>query len=417
MKYKTVNKTLRFSIISFIFVAFIILLQKALVAQTPPNSPTCCAYCSTGKACGNGCISKGDTCSKPKGCACDGKRPEFEKDKGNDLEVRKVTSLKGYPEELGNLAQNPNSEYNSINFIPKEVEVLQDFEKIPMIVQNPTLFKCSIPVIPTKKPRSEQLSSLSFLEKLTVRKRKLEMFLYDDDIIDGDEVGVLVNGRNFGSITLTPKPGKKIEVDLGDEPGDKEIAFRFLKDGGVTAEDGTPLVSLAVKIEERDVVESDFDPKYIKLSMKPFQDSIMTVIYPRIRISINSYPESACHIAEALRIPPVPMEQPKTGKPANPLRQSYPRVLTRATKLTAISNGRKSTKNYGCSQFQNGFIEERDEYPQKTFVENAGSAHIKCIDKLDNAGSGGSIGSQMEKYGTRNTLIRPGDTVELVLVN
>jgi hypothetical protein len=31
----------------------------------------CCKVCSTGKACGNSCISRAKTCHKPPGCACD----------------------------------------------------------------------------------------------------------------------------------------------------------------------------------------------------------------------------------------------------------------------------------------------------------------------------------------------------------
>lgn len=32
----------------------------------------CCKICTTGKACGNSCISRKYTCRKPPGCACDG---------------------------------------------------------------------------------------------------------------------------------------------------------------------------------------------------------------------------------------------------------------------------------------------------------------------------------------------------------
>ena len=411
------NKFLRFSVISLIFITSIILLQKALVAQTPPTSPTCCAYCSTGKACGNGCISKGDTCSKPKGCACDGERPKpkiFEKDKGNDLEVRKITSALRHPDELGGVSQNFQNKLFSFN--TQKVVVLQDYGETSKIAQSPPLFKCSVLVEPSKVPRSEELSTVFLVKKLTVRKRKLKIFLYDDDAIDRDVVGLFVNGKNYGSITLTEKK-KSIDVDLGDEPGDKQIEFRYVSDGGVPAEDGTPLVTLAVKIDERDVVESDFNPQYVKVSMKLFESSTITVIYPRIRISISKYPQSACHIAEALRIPPVPMEQPKPGKPANPPRGSYPRVLTRATVKVKESNRANSTRNYQCLKSQNGKKEQRDEYPPAAVVENAGSAHIKCIDADDNGKSGNDFGGQLDRYGTKKVKILPGDTVEWVLVN
>ncbi|KFE35385.1 hypothetical protein [Thioclava atlantica] len=31
----------------------------------------CCKHCSSGKACGNSCISRSKTCRKGPGCACD----------------------------------------------------------------------------------------------------------------------------------------------------------------------------------------------------------------------------------------------------------------------------------------------------------------------------------------------------------
>ena len=32
----------------------------------------CCKVCSKGKACGNSCIARNNTCHKGKGCACNG---------------------------------------------------------------------------------------------------------------------------------------------------------------------------------------------------------------------------------------------------------------------------------------------------------------------------------------------------------
>jgi len=40
--------------------------------QSVPATPAaCCKVCTTGKACGNSCISRTKTCHKPPGCACD----------------------------------------------------------------------------------------------------------------------------------------------------------------------------------------------------------------------------------------------------------------------------------------------------------------------------------------------------------
>ena len=40
------------------------------VDESITDNESCCKWCSTGKACGDTCISKSNTCTKPKGCAC-----------------------------------------------------------------------------------------------------------------------------------------------------------------------------------------------------------------------------------------------------------------------------------------------------------------------------------------------------------
>ena len=40
------------------------------VDRSEDSESTCCKICVTGKACGNSCISKNYSCSKPPGCAC-----------------------------------------------------------------------------------------------------------------------------------------------------------------------------------------------------------------------------------------------------------------------------------------------------------------------------------------------------------
>jgi hypothetical protein len=42
------------------------------VPQPPPPARSCCKICTTGKACGNSCISRSYICHQPPGCACDG---------------------------------------------------------------------------------------------------------------------------------------------------------------------------------------------------------------------------------------------------------------------------------------------------------------------------------------------------------
>lgn len=45
---------------------------KSEVEHKEEYGQVCCKVCTTGKACGNSCISKTYTCHKPPGCACDG---------------------------------------------------------------------------------------------------------------------------------------------------------------------------------------------------------------------------------------------------------------------------------------------------------------------------------------------------------
>ncbi len=155
-----------------------------------------------------------------------------------------------------------------MSFNTQQVDILQDFGSSMKIAQNSSPFKCSVPVVPSPIPPSEQFSTVfTPVKLLTDRKRKLRIFLYDDDALDGDVVGLFVNGKNYGKITLSKKK-KGIDIDLGDQPGDKQIEFRYVRDGGMPAKDGTPLVTLAVKIDERDVVESDLNPQYVKVNYR-----------------------------------------------------------------------------------------------------------------------------------------------------
>lgn len=46
---------------------------RPTVRPTPrPTSRSCCRVCRTGKACGDSCISRSNTCRQPPGCACNG---------------------------------------------------------------------------------------------------------------------------------------------------------------------------------------------------------------------------------------------------------------------------------------------------------------------------------------------------------
>ena len=42
------------------------------LSVSPLQAAQCCKICRKGKACGNSCIKRSYTCTKPPGCACDG---------------------------------------------------------------------------------------------------------------------------------------------------------------------------------------------------------------------------------------------------------------------------------------------------------------------------------------------------------
>ncbi len=42
------------------------------LSPSPLQPAQCCKICRKGKACGNSCIKRSYTCTKPPGCACDG---------------------------------------------------------------------------------------------------------------------------------------------------------------------------------------------------------------------------------------------------------------------------------------------------------------------------------------------------------
>lgn len=45
---------------------------------SPARARPCCRVCSTGKACGNSCISRRYTCRRPPGCACNARSQDQE---------------------------------------------------------------------------------------------------------------------------------------------------------------------------------------------------------------------------------------------------------------------------------------------------------------------------------------------------
>ena len=48
--------------------------QPQTLERIVPLAETCCKTCRSGKACGDSCIKRDETCTQPPGCACDARK-------------------------------------------------------------------------------------------------------------------------------------------------------------------------------------------------------------------------------------------------------------------------------------------------------------------------------------------------------
>lgn len=51
------------------------LISPPVAPAPPPQQRACCRYCSSGKACGDSCIARSNTCRRGPGCACNAVAP------------------------------------------------------------------------------------------------------------------------------------------------------------------------------------------------------------------------------------------------------------------------------------------------------------------------------------------------------
>lgn len=59
-------------IVAFMAIMFMFSGTAVISGCDSPSSGNCCRVCTTGKACGDSCISKDKACNKGEGCACNG---------------------------------------------------------------------------------------------------------------------------------------------------------------------------------------------------------------------------------------------------------------------------------------------------------------------------------------------------------
>ena len=168
------------------------------------------------------------------------------------------------------------------------------------------------------------------------------------------------------------------------------------------------------------------------------QSFTTTVGFPQIALClrIKRFPclgsgphtESARHVLDTFQSPPKPITAPlRPGKVGNQPRNFYPRLLTldrdrrdpnRNNRKFADIRRADSVRAYKCPA---GANQDRDEYPPAAVIENFGTAHIKCINGLDNQGAGASLGTQWNYYkikadGANQPKLDDGDTIEFVVL-
>jgi hypothetical protein len=147
---------------------------------------------------------------------------------------------------------------------------------------------------------------------------------------------------------------------------------------------------------------ADGRKKELGFNMVPGQTLGVTVGFPQIAIcktksqfpcassgGTDLFPETAQHALEALGLPPTSINTPVVpGRTGNALRSAYPRFLT-LDRLNATTRRSRSVYAYQtCPLNAAGATQDRDEYPPAVFLQNDGSAHIKCISSRDNQQSG-----------------------------
>lgn len=260
---------------------------------------------------------------------------------------------------------------------------------------------------------------------ITVVKRPLEIRFYDTGTFDGDRIRIRLNNRFVRDLTLTSAGTiVKFENPLPElRESINRIEIIALSEGSL------PPLTLGVELAANQVVQKQ--TMAMTRDMTVGQTFPISIGFPQIALclSIPRFPcslrrphfESATHVLESIGIPPEPITAPLLpGKVGNPLRNFYPRLLTLDRNIKSVVDSRRdaSIKAYKCPA---GANQDRDEYPPAAVIENFGSAHIKCIDGLDNQGAGASLGTQWNYYkitenGPNQPRLDDGDTIEFVVL-
>ncbi len=251
----------------------------------------------------------------------------------------------------------------------------------------------------------------------TVVRNPINLEIFDQKSpVDGNIVNIILNGQIVRSNLLLTNAVQAVPLPLN--PGTNTIQIAVVNTGA------TGPNSICFQVGAIQTVENTVSGNCISLAAG--QQFVTTFGFPQIAFCLTNpirfpcttqaYPESVQHILEARGIPPQPITQPtKIGRSGNQVPATgYPLLFTIDR---AGANSRRSSSTSAYLPCPPG-IQDLDEYPPSVLLENAGSAHIKCILRGDNRGSGQSLGTQINYYkitpgGMSQPRLDDGDIVEI----
>jgi hypothetical protein len=230
----------------------------------------------------------------------------------------------------------------------------------------------------------------------------------------------------LGDFTL-PDPSNPTEIVIPAtllRPGVNTLEFLAVSEGFLSP------ATLGIRVRPEQTVQNTVFLRSVSLNQG--DTFAFTGGFPQIALCMTNVrfpcigavptPESGRHILEARGNPPSRITAPlKPGRIGNPLRDSYPALLTYdRNQANKRRRRRDSTDAYMCPIGSGGRRLDRDEYPPATFVENDGEAHIKCVLPSDNQNAGSFFGGQLQRYRIAPLgpayAIGDGDTIEFVIL-
>lgn len=258
----------------------------------------------------------------------------------------------------------------------------------------------------------------------TILRRPFKVRIYDGAFQDGDIVRVTFNGRTINPALLITNAGQTFEFSeaQGLKRGVNLLEIAAINEGSEPP--NTPSIEYSA--------DQTLNGQLLKqtLGLNPGQSFVTTVGFPQIAICrtrvrfpclTRPFPESSQHVLEAIGNPPEPIRAAlKPRATGNPLRGRYPRLLT-IDRDNGTTRRNRSTAPYAACPRRNGQRQQLDEYPPAVFLENLGSAHIKCILGSDNQGAGSTFGFQLRAYaevlGNPVYRLDGGVTIEFIVLD